>query len=193
MILFGHLGLTAGAVKFYEGLQSKKGRSAQPDIDYRFVLLGSVLPDLIDKPIGALLFINTYHNSRIYAHTLLFSLILVITGVILLRRRRVRSVLTLAIGSMFHLVFDCMWLYPETLLWPFLNIKAALSAKNDWFGILVAFPYRFDDWLKKSISSLLADPSPLIYELAGLIILAFFLIRLLRGRNMNKFFRAGKL
>lgn len=46
MIFFGHLGLTGLAAKAVEkSLGNIK-------IDYRVVFVGSILPDLIDKPIG---------------------------------------------------------------------------------------------------------------------------------------------
>lgn len=193
MILFGHLGLTAGAFKLYETAATGKEKTKRPDIDYRFVLLGSILPDLIDKPIGAVLFINTYHNSRIYAHTLLFTLVLLIIGVLLLKKRQTRAVLLLGSASMLHLLLDSMWLFPETFLWPFLNIKPALSAENNWLGTLLRFPYKFDDWVSTGIDSILQNPTPLIFELAGFIILAFFFIRLIRHKALENFFTNGKL
>jgi inner membrane protein len=196
LILFGHLGLTVGAFKLYKEASSMsrhREKSRLPDIDYRFVLLGFVLPDLIDKPIGALLFINTYHNSRIYAHTLLFSLILIISGAVLRKRRNSNIVLTLGIGSMIHLILDGMWQYPETILWPFFNINAALSAKNGWLGVLLGFPYKFDHWLATSMDHLLRDPSPLIFELAGAVIIAVIFIGLLRKKKLKEFFKTGRL
>lgn len=72
MIFFGHLGITTGIVNCCEKILHKdKGLKNKISIDYRFVMLGSILPDMIDKPIGAFLFRNTFHNSRIFAHTLI--------------------------------------------------------------------------------------------------------------------------
>lgn len=193
MIFFGHLGLTTGAVKIFETVYAIKKKPELPSLDYRFVLLGSILPDLIDKPIGAILFINTYHNSRIYAHTLLFSAFLTLTGVHLYKKRKTNAVLLLGIGSILHILLDSMWRYPETLLWPFLNIKAALWAKSNWLDTLMRFPYRFDNWLETNLSNLFKNPTPLIFELAGLLLLAFFVIRLIRHKQLISFFRTGRL
>ena len=82
MIFFGHLGITTVVIKTYEKIAYKDRdlRNKVP-IDYRAVLVGSILPDIIDKPIGAYLFRSTFHNSRIFAHTLLFSVLLMLMGV----------------------------------------------------------------------------------------------------------------
>ena len=38
-------------------------------IDYRVLLVGSLLPDIIDKPVGQVLFHDTFSNGRIFCHT----------------------------------------------------------------------------------------------------------------------------
>ena len=48
--------------------------SPKKHLDYRFLLIGSLLPDLIDKPIGGIFFYQTFQNGRIFAHTLCFTL-----------------------------------------------------------------------------------------------------------------------
>lgn len=190
MIFFGHLGLTVGAAKLAETAAAKNRKL--PQIDYRLVMVGAILPDLIDKPIGALLFVDTYHNSRIYAHSLLFSVLLLVWGLLRYKKRKKAGVLTLAFGSLFHLVLDSMWRYEE-ILWPFWNIKAALAAKGDWLRVLLGFPYRFEEWISKDISSILENPAPLLFEAAGILVLAFFFIRLIREKKLMEYFKSGKL
>jgi len=52
MFLFGHLGITLGiAFLFFRVLKIEPDRRL-----YLFVLTGAVLPDLIDKPVGEILF-----------------------------------------------------------------------------------------------------------------------------------------
>jgi hypothetical protein len=157
------------------------------------VLVGSVLPDLIDKPIGALIFVGTFHNSRIFAHTLLFSLILLIAGAALYRRRQKTAVLTLGLAALFHVVLDKPWVFPETFLWPFLNIKAALSAGDKWLGVLISFPYKFDDWIENNLNNLLKNPTPFVFELLGLAVLVYFFICLLRRKKLKEFIKTGRL
>ncbi len=65
-----------------------------PDIDVRLLMLGSILPDLIDKPLGHLIFPED--NGRIFAHSLLFVILLVLIGI------RSRKVMTVALGSALH-------------------------------------------------------------------------------------------
>lgn len=193
MIFFGHLGLTVGGYKLYEKILPNQSAAGPAAVDYRLVLLGSILPDLLDKPIGAVLFVDTYHNSRIYGHTLLFSLLLILAGYIVYKRRGARSVLTVGFASLVHLILDGMWQEPETILWPFLNIKDALSANKDWLHELLAFPYKFDNWMASRFEEFMRDLSPVLFELVGLGILIFFLIRLIRACKVNAFIKNGRL
>ncbi|WP_418888745.1 metal-dependent hydrolase [Methanothrix soehngenii] len=71
---------------------------------YLFLALGSILPDIIDKPLGLLLF-GTPNMGRTFAHTLLFLLIL---GAISLRLRDIRLA-SLTWGVFIHLILDSMW------------------------------------------------------------------------------------
>ena len=67
-------------------LSGIKGRIGS--IDYRIVLLGSLLPDIIDKPLWLFVGSHISFSGRGYAHTLLFSLALFISGLILIRYRK---------------------------------------------------------------------------------------------------------
>lgn len=84
-------------------------------------ILGAILPDLIDKPLGHLLLQSTLDSGRIYAHTLLFLGLVTAAGVMAWRFKRTSIVLVLAAGIGSHLVLDTMWDNPVTLLWPFLG------------------------------------------------------------------------
>lgn len=83
MLLFVHLGITLGSfeagVSVYRWL-TKKPLNLIPY--YPAILVGSVLPDIIDKPLGGIILKDTIGNGRIYAHTLLFLLSLFVIGVI---------------------------------------------------------------------------------------------------------------
>jgi hypothetical protein len=56
-------------------------------MDYRLIIVGAILPDIIDKPIGMLLFRNFFSNGRIFCHTLLFLVILTAAAVYLYRKK----------------------------------------------------------------------------------------------------------
>lgn len=63
MLLFAHLGSTLAAGRFMRW------------IDLAFLALGSMLPDIIDKPLGLLAF-GTPAAGRTISHTLLFLMVL---------------------------------------------------------------------------------------------------------------------
>ena len=80
MFVFGHLGVTLGVVflalrllKLRTKLEIKFNRRL-----YLFVFTGSLLPDLIDKPVGEILLAGSISNGRIFAHTLLFNFLLLL-------------------------------------------------------------------------------------------------------------------
>jgi hypothetical protein len=47
-----------------------------PNLNYSFITLGAILPDLIDKQIGRILLGESVANGRLFGHTLLFVLLL---------------------------------------------------------------------------------------------------------------------
>jgi len=117
MLLFGHIGVTLG-VFFGLAFFIPQLRTI---IDPTYLVIGSLLPDLIDKPLGMVIFSSTIANGRMIAHTLLFSFTLFLTGLYLYDKRGDIKVLTLAAGSIFHLMEDQMWASPRTLFWPLLG------------------------------------------------------------------------
>lgn len=91
-----------------------------PKVDVRFLALGAVLPDLIDLPLGTLVFRQSLSTGEAWTHSLLAPT--AVTVVILLatrRGRRRRAWMALAVGMFFHLLVDGMWTKTEVFLWPF--------------------------------------------------------------------------
>ncbi|WP_123054887.1 metal-dependent hydrolase [Clostridium sp. JN-1] len=173
MIFFGHLGLTTGAIKVVEKLD------CNIKVDYRFVLIGLILPDIIDKPIGAFLFRNIFHNSRIFGHTLLFPIIIMLFGVYSIKNNKKSNVLFLGIASFIHLVLDSMWLYPQILFWPILGFK---------------FPTRPEgSWIKNDFVRLVSDSNYYMPELIGFVIIAYYFIKIIKNKNVKAFLKEGKL
>lgn len=144
MLLFAHLGLTLAAARPVRGAA------------LGYVLLGSMLPDIIDKPLGELLF-GTPAMGRTICHTLAF-LMLLSTVAFHQRDSRLSS---LAGGVAAHLVLDFMWNSPRTLLWPLLG----------------AFPQAPDlstlDYLQHLLRGL-SDPLVGVPEILGLSYLIYF-------------------
>ncbi|HEY3361902.1 MAG TPA: metal-dependent hydrolase [Methanosarcina sp.] len=117
MLFFGHIGITLG---IFFGLQIFIPR-LRTIIDPKYLIIGALLPDLIDKPIGMIIFASTFANGRIIAHTLLFFLSLLVVGLYIYKKKKDIRVLTLASGSFLHLMEDQMWASPITLFWPLLG------------------------------------------------------------------------
>lgn len=118
MLIFGHIGVTLG-IFFGLGIFIPRLRT----IDPKYLAIGSLLPDLIDKPIGMIIFASIFANGRIISHTLLFILFLFLVGLYIYKKKKDIKVLTLASGSFFHLMEDHMWTTPNTLFWPLLGLK----------------------------------------------------------------------
>ncbi|RPJ78772.1 MAG: metal-dependent hydrolase [Alphaproteobacteria bacterium] len=114
MLLFGHLGITLG-IFFGLGIFVPRLRTI---IDPRYLAIGALLPDLLDKPIGRVIFASSIANGRIIGHTLFFSILLLLIGLYLYEKRRDIIVIALATGSFFHLFEDQMWAQPHSLFWP---------------------------------------------------------------------------
>ena len=104
------------------GRSTDAARQIVNQIDYRLVLLGSLLPDLIDKPL-AWFFLHDYldGNGHVYGHTLLAVLVVFLPGLLLLVFRSDPRILATGVAMLSHLAVDPTNHSPETLLWPLLG------------------------------------------------------------------------
>lgn len=94
-------------------------------MDLRFLVLGALLPDLIDTPIGALAWV-TFQTPRLWGHSFLFGTSVMMLVLVVTRRGPVRKRwMLLATGILLHLALDALWNQPETLWWPFLGFDFA--------------------------------------------------------------------
>ncbi|MCJ7726958.1 MAG: metal-dependent hydrolase [Acidimicrobiia bacterium] len=110
-MIFWHLGATTLAVRYIY---------RDPAMDLRWVWVGGLLPDLIDKPLGSMLFNGYFEAHRLFAHAVVFPVILFF-GVLLATGRRSglrKGLIGLVIGILFHLIIDGAWTEPEAFLWP---------------------------------------------------------------------------
>ena len=208
MLLFGHIGITAGAAKAYDMLASmtKSGNSDQPGsnpkfgmvtggerlrsrsspggidsrvalIDYRLVSLGSLLPDIIDKPVWFFASRDSFFSGRDYAHTLLFNLALLIGGLVLPRYKK-SWLLVLSLSSFMHLILDQMWSSPVALLWPLLGSLP----KGETVG-----------WWSNIFRALFSSPAVYVSEIIGLLIVLFFAYRLVMEKRVFGFLKSGAI
>lgn len=91
-------------------------------IDYRIVALGSILPDMLDKPLKWFLFREQLPDDHVFGHTLAFSAALLAAGAALARRGEPR-LLWLGLGSATHPFIDPVLKEPRTLFWPLLGTR----------------------------------------------------------------------
>jgi len=83
--------------------------------------LGSILPDLVDKPMGYLVYGDILGHGRFYLHTLLVLLLLAFLGALMVHLNRSNLVAVVAGLFGLHQVMDLMWLTPITWFYPFLG------------------------------------------------------------------------
>ena len=193
MLLFGHVGIAAAAAKFTDfafpqeildnrdsgfrykiALTLAKIRDKTGKLDYRTIVIGSMLPDIIDKPLFLVFGESGLFTGRSHAHTLLFALLLLSGGIF----RRKSWLLTLALANVFHLMLDSIWDNPETLFWPFLgNFKL----------------YEAEGWVSDLWYNLTHLPELYIPEIIGLIVIGYLVYRILKTRGINRFIRQGAI
>jgi membrane-bound metal-dependent hydrolase YbcI (DUF457 family) len=150
-MIFWHLGGTIAIFRFV---------FRDPKVDLRFLALGALLPDLIDKPLGTIVLPNVFNDSgQVIGHTLSFSLVLMSIVLLVTRRGRVRRRwMAVAVGSLLHLGLDAMWTMQETFLWPAFGWAFPPGEPEYWSGLL---------------ERLLSDPWRIVQEVAGLAYLIY--------------------
>ena len=164
MLLLGHLGIGLGLA----WLLSWKSPTS---VDYRLVLFGAILPDLIDKPLGIFLGIG----GRTWSHTFLFLYAILALSFV----PRLTFLRLVGFGVATHLLLDQMWSLPQIILYP----------AYGW-----TFPrqsFTPDVWF----DALLHDPYVQFGEVAGVAILVAFvwIYRLGSWPSLRGFLRHGTL
>ncbi len=154
-------------------------RSLASFLDIRLLAVGSLLPDIIDKPVGQWLFRDTFSNGRLFTHTLLFLILICVAGLYLYRSGKRTWLLALSFGTFTHLVFDEMWRAPRTLLWPIYGFTFDRIDLTGWAGSM--------------LHALLTDPPTWVTELAGAAVLFWFAFVLLRSRGVFAFIKYGRV
>jgi membrane-bound metal-dependent hydrolase YbcI (DUF457 family) len=160
MLVFGHI---ASA--------SLPARWASPNADLRWVIFFALLADLIDKPLGLVIFRETLNNGRVYFHSLLVNLLLTVALVLW------DKPLVYALALWMHQLGDLMWTRPWVALWPFTG----------------RFSYR-DLPLEEWVYSVL-NPYNLSTEAIGLAVTTWVVIgfRLYDRRRLRAWLRSGRL
>lgn len=200
MFLFGHIGVTLGAAVLVNGLvrigihpAKNLPAASHPAsgefnwtsidswfdslgkfLDIRLLMVGSLLPDIIDKPLA---YVFDFGSGRSVSHTLLLALALLAASLYLYISRRRTWLLALVIGVFCHLILDAMWQNLQTLYWPVYGWLFPPRAPGN-----VIFR-----WMAELSSSRVDEA----FELGGLLIFGVFVWTLLRRRLLVPFLIYG--
>ncbi|MDQ3956763.1 MAG: metal-dependent hydrolase [Actinomycetota bacterium] len=148
-------------------------------IDYRFVLIGAIAPDVVDGVLD--LFAYDGPSGRGAAHSLTAVIVVALVVILGFEGERRLAVFGIPVGWLLHLVGDGMWEAPRTFLWP---------AFGGGFARSPGEPYSWD---------LFTDPLAHLGtwggEVAGLLILAWFWVAFGLGHDgrARLFLRDGYL
>jgi membrane-bound metal-dependent hydrolase YbcI (DUF457 family) len=170
MILW-HVGITTAAVRYV---------FRDPAMDLRWVMVGSLLPDVIDKPIGSVFFHQFFEAHRLFAHALVFPIIMLLGVLVVTRRGTGRKAwMGIVIGTLFHLVLDGAWSQPEAFWWPFFG----------W-----GFPIQADSAIGALVTATLTDPWIWAGEALGLAYLGLlWRSRLATPAERQIFLHSGRI
>ena len=158
-MLFWHLGLAATIV--YVTLGRRR-------IDYRYILVGAFLPDIVD---GALIAASVVESDsgRGPAHSITAVIVVALVIMLGLRGELRQAVFGISVGWLLHLVGDAVWSAPRTFLWP---------AFGGVFESTPREPYSLD---------LFTDPLAYLGvwagEVIGLLVLAWFWVAFRLGED----------
>ena len=129
MLVLAHVGYTTGAVRI-----SQKFALRRP-LDYRLVILMAILPDVIDRTLYVFV-IPGAQSGRLFAHTLMFNLLLLAVLVAIRRDLWICGVLPLV-----HLLLDLQSMSADQLFWPFLGADLSNVEIPGGLGETAGQPY----------------------------------------------------
>jgi hypothetical protein len=156
-VFFWHLGATVAFVRY---------AFRDEAMDLRFLAAGALLPNLIDTPIGALMW-TSWQAPRLWSHSLVFGSALMVVVLVTTRRgTRRKQWMLLATGVLMHLALDAMWADPQTLWWPFFGPELTRSGFSTfseyasvvmrdpwmWFGEIVGLVYLSFLWRSSGLA-----------------------------------------
>jgi hypothetical protein len=112
-----------------------------------FPIIGAILPDLFDKPLGHIFLADSIGHGRIYCHTLCFLMILSLIALGILWRYRSWALPLVCTGIAAHQIADTMWEVPANWLYPFLGPFIRESYSDYWLSSLLAEITSPSEWI----------------------------------------------
>lgn len=130
-----------------------------PRVNMRFLLIGAVVADVIDLPIGTVILGDRFSTGELWMHSLLIPTLFMSIVLLATRRgRRRKAWMALGVGWLFHLLLDAMWVNQEVFLWPFFGFEIPAGESPFW-------PLAWD--------RAMSDPWRWVREVAGMAYLAW--------------------
>ena len=112
-----------------------------PKVDLRLLVLGAVLPDLVDLVAGVIL---GEPSRQRWGHALVVPVIVTVLILLTNRRgRRRRHLMTVVVAWLFHLVLDGVWVREQTFLWPVFGTDFAPWPSGPVWTRAWSDPWRF--------------------------------------------------
>jgi membrane-bound metal-dependent hydrolase YbcI (DUF457 family) len=160
-----------------------------------FCVIGSVLPDIVDKLLGHTIFNASLDNGRIFFHSLGIALLFIIIGLFVWKYYRSFSFLAVGVGVFIHQVTDMMWLQVVTWYYPLLGpypaefspdyferaILAELTSVTEWIFFIAILVLALVFYRNKTLHDSVLDPDPRLQQKTrkfyfGLVGVALFVL-----------------
>jgi inner membrane protein len=147
-------------------------------LDIRLLMIGALVPDIIDKPLSFF----GFGSGRSITHTLIIFLIVLLIALFLYASKKKTGLLAISFGIFTHLILDSMWATPQTLFWPFQGWAFPAAHQKIGFGQIGVW------W-----NTLLTNPRLDVSESIGFLIVAIFIGILVYESKFKKFVITGKI
>lgn len=173
MLPLAHIGFTTAAVKTLDSVVQFR------HMDYRILMVASLLPDLVDKPLAKLMSSSYDLEGRAFGHSLMFlACIGLIMGFLWLFKWRA-GFWPFVLGTLMHVVLDVMWLHPGIFYWPSAGWVFPKPVGEAWQGMM-----QFGNYQIKTLDFL---------DNLGVLLLLSIFMRVAMSGRIREFLRRGKL
>ena len=136
-----------------------------------FCSIGSILPDLIDKPLGHIILADSLNDGRIFAHSLIALIAICFLGIIFWKQKGSPVLLYLVPGIISHLLLDAMWNIPINWFYPVLGpfvqgysqnyfcnmFFVEISSFSEWFFFIILSVCLFSEFIFNGQSCCMSD------------------------------------
>ena len=96
-MIFWHVGATTAFIRY---------AFRDPAMDLRYLALGALLPDIVDLPLGIVMW-SEWQAARLIAHSIVFGSLVMLLVLVFTRRGPVRKQwMLLAVGVLLHLLLS---------------------------------------------------------------------------------------